>query len=332
MLDLERLLILQQIVPDAEELEAISKYSGDASKLGKAEQFQACVSSVKCLRPRINLALFKLEFPERVEGVKPNIKNMLSGCSQVADSESFTDLLMLVLAIGNVLNGGGTRGGAYGFKLDTLVKLADVKAATKGDNLLDFVIRTCQVKKPELMEWYSELSDVKAAAKLSLPDVEREMASLFQDLGKAKRAVAALQGAQGAETQALLMDEFLSSVETALEACKHDLTQLKAKSAKLLESYGEPKRTEFQDFLRNIVTFDAQWKRALLKVEKKANVAAKKSAAAEKKEAAKLKAALNPTAAAPAGFMDGLLGEMNGGGNMFAARRKLGANALAGLP
>ena len=83
MLDLERLLIPQQIVPDAEELEAISKYSGDASKLGKAEQFQACVSSVKCLRPRINLALFKLEFPERVEGVKPNIKNMLSGCSQM---------------------------------------------------------------------------------------------------------------------------------------------------------------------------------------------------------------------------------------------------------
>ena len=42
----------------------------------------------------------------------------------VRESTNFKKLLEIVLAIGNYMNGGTNRGGVYGFKLDSLLKVS----------------------------------------------------------------------------------------------------------------------------------------------------------------------------------------------------------------
>ena len=49
-------------------------------------------------------------------------------------------VLATVLALGNHLNGSTARGGAYGFKLNTLTKLINTKTTDNKMNLLHYLI------------------------------------------------------------------------------------------------------------------------------------------------------------------------------------------------
>ena len=62
-------------------------------------------------------------------------------------SKEVTDVLGLVLAFGNYMNGGNVaRGQADGFELDILPKLKDVKCKDNSTNLLHYLV-TIYIKK-----------------------------------------------------------------------------------------------------------------------------------------------------------------------------------------
>ena len=61
------------------------------------------------------------------QSAKESIRVVAKACRQVRDSPNLQQLLRLVLATGNLLNTGTNRGNAQGVKLDTLMKLADIK-------------------------------------------------------------------------------------------------------------------------------------------------------------------------------------------------------------
>ena len=50
-----------------------------------------------------------------------------SACGQVRSSTALQQVLEVVLAVGNTLNAGTHRGNAAGIRLDSLLKLGDVK-------------------------------------------------------------------------------------------------------------------------------------------------------------------------------------------------------------
>ena len=54
---------------------------------------------------------------------------------------AFGDVLAAVLAVGNEMNAGTSRGQASGFKLESLLKLADVKGVDRKTSLLHFVLK-----------------------------------------------------------------------------------------------------------------------------------------------------------------------------------------------
>lgn len=51
------------------------------------------------------------------------IKVVLDACVEILESKKLLNLFEILLAIGNYLNGGTFRGGAWGFKLDVLTKV-----------------------------------------------------------------------------------------------------------------------------------------------------------------------------------------------------------------
>jgi hypothetical protein len=64
-----------------------------------------------------------------------------AGCKELRCSRLFLKLLEAVLKTGNRMNVGTYRGGAQAFKLDTLLKLADVKGIDGKTTLLHFVVQ-----------------------------------------------------------------------------------------------------------------------------------------------------------------------------------------------
>ena len=66
---------------------------------------------------------------------------LAAACAELRDCPPFMKLLQAVLELGNHLNQGTQRGAAAGFRLDTLLKLADVKGVDRKTSLLHFVVK-----------------------------------------------------------------------------------------------------------------------------------------------------------------------------------------------
>lgn len=62
-----------------------------------------------------------------VGSAKASIDSVNAACEQVGSSQHLQGVLRAVLAVGNALNTGTARAQANGVKLDSLMKLADVK-------------------------------------------------------------------------------------------------------------------------------------------------------------------------------------------------------------
>ncbi len=64
---------------------------------------------------------------------------MIEASEEVQTSKKFKGVMEIVLALGNYINGGTYRGGAYGFKLDILTKLQDTKSSDNKTTLLHYL-------------------------------------------------------------------------------------------------------------------------------------------------------------------------------------------------
>lgn len=81
------------------------------------------MSSVKRLRPRLSHILFRLQFEEHVNNLRPDILAVNAACDEVRKSRSFGRLLELVLLLGNYMNAGSRNAQSYGFDLSSLCKV-----------------------------------------------------------------------------------------------------------------------------------------------------------------------------------------------------------------
>jgi hypothetical protein len=135
----ETLTILRSCVPTPEEDAEIKIFKADGadiSKVGKPEAFQLEVGALQYVRERIDLLCWLHEYREKMAGLEPDVEAVTAALKNVKESNSFAQLLKIVLAVGNYMNGGSFRGGAAGFKLDALNKLVDVRSTTqKGKTL-----------------------------------------------------------------------------------------------------------------------------------------------------------------------------------------------------
>jgi hypothetical protein len=111
----------------------------------------------------------------------------------------FLKLLEAVLKTGNRMNVGTARGGAMAFKLDTLLKLADVKGTDGRTTLLHFVVQEMvRSQKPPIRTadgqdivagLSAELTNVKKTASIDLDVLTTSVSGLAQGLSRIKELV-----------------------------------------------------------------------------------------------------------------------------------------------
>ncbi|KNA22081.1 hypothetical protein SOVF_037260 [Spinacia oleracea] len=138
----ELLESLLKMAPSKEEERKLKDYKDDSPvKLGHAEKFLKAVIDIPFAFKRVEAMLYMTNFESEVEYLKKSFDTLEAACDELRSSRMFLKLLEAVLKTGNRMNVGTNRGDAHAFKLDTLLKLVDVKGADGKTTLLHFVVQ-----------------------------------------------------------------------------------------------------------------------------------------------------------------------------------------------
>ncbi|CAA6668764.1 unnamed protein product [Spirodela intermedia] len=137
----ELLQTLIKMAPTTDEELKLRLYAGEISCLGPAERFLKALVDIPFAFKRLDAMLFMGSLQEEISSIKNDFQTIEAACEELKNSRLFKKLLEAVVKIGNRMNDGTYRGGARAFKLDTLLKLADVKGADGKTTLLHFVVQ-----------------------------------------------------------------------------------------------------------------------------------------------------------------------------------------------
>ncbi|XP_031119819.1 formin-like protein 5 [Ipomoea triloba] len=131
---------LLRMAPTTEEELKLRLFSGELTQLGLAERFLKVLVEIPFAYKRLETLLFMCTLQEEAAMVKESFLTLEAACGKLRKSRLFLKLLEAVLKTGNRMNSGTYRGGAQAFKLDTLLKLSDVKGKDGKTTLLHFVV------------------------------------------------------------------------------------------------------------------------------------------------------------------------------------------------
>ncbi|KAL9667846.1 hypothetical protein QQ045_002215 [Rhodiola kirilowii] len=138
----ELLESLLKMTPTKEEERKLKDYKDDSPfKLGVSERFLNAMLDIPFAFKRVDALLYVANFESEVEYLKKSFMTLETACDELRSSRMFLKLLDAVLKTGNRMNVGTNRGDAHAFKLDTLLKLVDVKGADGKTTLLHFVVQ-----------------------------------------------------------------------------------------------------------------------------------------------------------------------------------------------
>ncbi|VAH82795.1 unnamed protein product [Triticum turgidum subsp. durum] len=134
---------LLKMAPTKEEEIKLREFKEETSpiKLGPSEKFLKAVLDVPFAFKRVDAMLYIANFESEVKYLKNNFEILEAACDELRNSRLFLKLLEAILKTGNRMNVGTNRGDAHAFKLDTLLKLADVKGTDGKTTLLHFVVQ-----------------------------------------------------------------------------------------------------------------------------------------------------------------------------------------------
>ncbi|KAK4484853.1 hypothetical protein RD792_007453, partial [Penstemon davidsonii] len=182
----ELIQTLLKMAPTTEEELKLRLYSGDVTRLGPAERFLKVMVDIPFAFKRLESLLFISTFQEEVSSIKESLATLEVACKELKNSRLFLKLLEAVLKTGNRMNDGTYRGGAQAFKLETLLKLSDVKGTDGKTTLLHFVvqeiIRSEGIRAARKLRESQNMSSLKTEDLIEA-DAEHETEDYHRSLG-----------------------------------------------------------------------------------------------------------------------------------------------------
>ena len=191
--------------------------------------------------------------------IQSQIDTLLASTDQVNDSKLFQRALEYILAVGNYMNGSTPRGAAYGFKLDTLVKLHTIKSVDARIHLMHYLARHLQNNETSVVKFASELRHVSTAKRISLRQLQIDIKNYSTELNMLQGQVRACTNEKEKNPDDLFLDimgPFSTEAAEIMSELKRDLSNLEASYADLVTSFGEdPRKMGTEDFFSTLTNF-----------------------------------------------------------------------------
>jgi hypothetical protein len=119
--------------------------------LAECDQFVLLTKTALGYEQRLKSIMFKNTYKEELIDIHKRI-DLFFECFEFLEKDKiFHSWLEIILLYGNYLNGTSNRGGAYGYKLDTLAKISEIKSTDNKKTLFYYIVEYVGENKTEEM-------------------------------------------------------------------------------------------------------------------------------------------------------------------------------------
>ncbi|XP_051710723.2 disheveled-associated activator of morphogenesis 2 isoform X3 [Oryctolagus cuniculus] len=235
---LEQLL---KFIPEKSDIDLLEEHKHEIERMARADRFLYEMSRIDHYQQRLQALFFKKKFQERLAEAKPKVEAILLASRELTRSKRLKQMLEVVLAIGNFMNK-GQRGGAYGFRVASLNKIADTKSSIdRNISLLHYLIMILEKHFPDILNMPSELQHLPEAAKVNLAELEKEVGNLKRGL-RAVEVELDYQKRQVREPSdkfVPVMSDFITVSSFSFSELEEQLNEARNKFAQALMHFGE---------------------------------------------------------------------------------------------
>ncbi|XP_069603365.1 formin-J-like [Ranitomeya imitator] len=235
----EKLNELLKQLPDREEIQRLKSFQGDRGHLSEADLFMLLLLDLPCYRLRLEALILKKDLYPAVVSQLSAAKDLTTAAQELLQCTELHFILKLVLDAGNFMNAGGYAGNAAGFRVSSLLKLADTKANKPGMNLLHFVVMEVQKKDPRFLSFADKLQHVHSASKLSEDSLLEEFYRLQSRIASIHQTLAAPE----LQELRIQMEEFLEHANHRIQEVQKEIDALQASRQNLREFLCEDEDT-----------------------------------------------------------------------------------------
>ena len=181
--------LLLPILPTENEINEVKNFQGDSIELAESDQLVLLISDIVGFKERIKSILFKYKYKNQIELLNNEIDRFYDSFEFIKNDKNLIEFFEIILAFGNYMNGGNFKGGAFGFKLDCLNKLNEVKSKNNKKTLLQYIIIFIYdgLKKDFLFEIMKNLENFEKLQFQSILELIKDLNLKFNDVKNLKK-------------------------------------------------------------------------------------------------------------------------------------------------
>ncbi|XP_075846718.1 formin-like protein 1 isoform X9 [Microtus pennsylvanicus] len=262
-LSLDFLELLTRFLPTEYERSLIAKFEKEQrpmEELSEEDRFMLRFSRIQRLPERMNTLTFLGNFPDTAQLLMPQLNAIIAASMSIKSSDKLRQILEIVLAFGNYMNS-SKRGAAYGFRLQSLDALLEMKSTDRKQTLLHYLVKVIAEKYPQLTGFHSDLHFLDKAGSVSLDSVLGDVRSLQRGLELTQREFVR-------QDDCLVLKEFLRTNSPTMDKLLADSKTAQEAYESVVEYFGEnPKTTSPSMFFSLFSRFTKAYKKAEQEVE-----------------------------------------------------------------
>ncbi|XP_054987626.1 formin-like protein 1 isoform X1 [Sorex araneus] len=277
VLGLDFLELLTRFLPTEYERSLIARFEQEQrpmKELSEEDQFMLRFSRIPRLSERMATLTFLGSFPETVQLLMPQLNAIIAASMSIKSSDKLRQILEIVLAFGNYMNS-SKRGAAYGFRLQSLDALLEMKSTDRKQTLLHYLVKVIAEKYPQLTGFHGELHFLDKAGSVSLDSVLGDVRALQRGLELTQREFVR-------QDDCVVLKEFLRVNSPTMDKMLADSKTAQEAYESVVEYFGEnPKTTSPSMFFTLFSRFVKAYKKAEQEVEQWKKEAAAQEAGAD---------------------------------------------------
>ncbi|XP_021569292.1 formin-like protein 1 [Carlito syrichta] len=262
-LGVDFLELLTRFLPTEYERSLIARFEREqrqAEELSEEDRFMLRFSRIPRLPERMATLTFLGNFPDTAQMLMPQLNAIIAASMSIKSSDKLRQILEIVLAFGNYMNS-SKRGAAYGFRLQSLDALLEMKSTDRKQTLLHYLVKVIAEKYPELTGFHSDLHFLDKAGSVSLDSVLADVRSLQRGLELTQREFVR-------QDDCVVLKEFLRANSPIMDKLLADSKTAQEAYESVVEYFGEnPKTTSPGLFFSLFSRFIKAYKKAEQEVE-----------------------------------------------------------------
>ena len=259
-------------LPNQSELDDIVRHYDEPKNLIElkvtAERISFELSKIKGLEDRLrSIELIAFVGDWHVDALE-KLNSLLSGLDELKEKDSLKSFLELVLATGNFLNFGTYKANAQGFKIDSLLKIRDMKATEGKSNLLAFLLDFLHRTKPDLLNLPADIKNTTLSNKVSLDGMMEIVAEKRRTLNRLEILLENYKKANyedlngGFDKYQTIVEPFVAEAKDNIKLVEEKLNRANQEFSDILKYFGDDGNFKTpQDFFNIFSDFAADFDR-----------------------------------------------------------------------